>query len=394
LRREDETARKSAGELTAIQERLQAFDRDSQRLARQLHQEIPANVPSESLVRTWFEEVKVLREERLQRARLTAAIEHRQQRVLELAADKQALDEKLASLITASGSSDMLGMSSIADLVHRAEQLRQEVAECLATIEGQAAGHPLDGLLAQLDQTNEVELRLAIEEFTRQLDQLDGQRKETDQTIGSLDQRIEQMARSEDAGRLSLELHHQRSQLGEMCEQWVVHRLAAELLDRAVDRFTREHEPALLQYTRDFLRKLTGGRYQSVEHDSTNPTQFVVRSASGQSFEPDKLSTGTREQLYLAIRMAFITHYCETHEPLPVIMDDCFVNFDDSRTAHALAAISQWSTGAQRILLSCHFRVVQSLAEIAPDTPCIHLERDERTTVGELASEISVKNFS
>jgi uncharacterized protein YhaN len=147
----------------------------------------------------------------------------------------------------------------------------------------------------------------------------------------------------------------------------------------------------LLQYTREFLQRLTGGRYQTVEHDSAKPTQFVVRNASGQAFEPDRLSTGTREQLYLAIRMAFITHYCETHEPLPVIMDDCFVNFDDSRTAHALAAISQWSTGAQRILLSCHLRVVQSLADIAPETPCIHLEREERTTVAELASEIMVR---
>lgn len=391
LRREDEIVRKSEMELLSIEQRLQSFDRDLQRLARQLNEELSATVAGEILVRRWFEEVLLLRDQRLQRARLTAAIDYRQKRVAELTLEKDALDERLAGIISAAGSTDVLGMSMIAELVQRAEQLQQEISECLATMQGQAAGQELSGLMEQLSQTDEIRLRLVVEEFTRQLDQVDRQRKETDQSIGNFDQRIEQMARSEEAGRLALELHHQRSRLGELCEQWVIHRLAAELLDRAVDRFSREHEPVLLQYTRDFLQRLTGGRYQTVEHDSANPTQFLVRNTSGQSFEPERLSTGTREQLYLAIRMAFITHYCESHEPLPVIMDDCFVNFDDSRTAHALAAISQWKIAAQRIVLSCHFRVVQCLAEIAPHTPCIHLERDERMTVGELASETLLK---
>ena len=65
-------------------------------------------------------------------------------------------------------------------------------------------------------------------------------------------------------------------------------------------------------------------------------------------------------------------------------MDDCFVNFDDARTRHALEAIASWDQSLQTILLSCHWRVVQSLAEFAPETVVIHLEKDLQTTAGEL----------
>ncbi len=389
LRREDETARKAEAELQQVSQRLFEFESATRELARKVGTEIAPQVAAESIAMEWFDEVKRMRADRSERIRLKATMEHRQRRVEDLSNEKSALDNRLAALIAASGSNDVVGVSSIAQQVHQAEQLRQEIAECRSALEGQATGQPLAELLEQLANEDEVKLRIAIEEFNRNIDSLDQDRKLTDQKIGSLEQQIEQLAQNQQAGQLSQSLQFQRSQLAEMCEQWVVHRLAAELLDRAVDRFSGEHEPVLLQYTRDFLKQLTGGRYQTVEHDSSNAAKFIVRNASGEAFEPEKLSTGTREQLYLAIRMAFITHYCQNHEPLPVIMDDCFVNFDDLRTAHALRAIADWKINAQRILLSCHFRVVQSLAEISPEIPCIHLQRDERTTVGELAGQIA-----
>lgn len=390
LRREDEIVRKSATTLANLKAQIDSFETQSRKLARQLEFEISPSVNAESVVRGWFQEVKTIRDQRAERIRLQATIEHRTRRVAELSEQRATLDERLAALFAASGSSDLSGASTIADLVQRAEQLRLEIAECTAALDGQSAGQPLDNLLEQLSNSSDADLRFALNEYNSMLAGLDQQRKQTDQSIGSLNQRIEQMAKSQQAGSLAQTLHGQRNELAELCEQWVVHRLAAELLDRAVDRFSSEHEPVLLQYTRGFLQQLTAGRYQTVEHDTANPTKFVVRNAQGEALEPEKLSTGTREQLYLAIRMAFITNYCENHEPLPVIMDDCFVNFDDMRTANALRSIYQWKTDAQRVLLSCHFRVVQSLAEIAPDIPCIHLQRDERTTVGELAGEIAM----
>ena len=55
------------------------------------------------------------------------------------------------------------------------------------------------------------------------------------------------------------------------------------------------------------------------------------------------MSEGTRDQLYLALRLASLEQQFETNEPLPLLVDD-LVNFDDDRAAagiHVLAEIAQ-----------------------------------------------------
>ncbi len=141
----------------------------------------------------------------------------------------------------------------------------------------------------------------------------------------------------------------------------------------------------MIKHTRRFFKELTDGRYSVVEHDSGKHGGFAVRDNHGNPWQPDKLSTGTREQLYLAIRLAFITHFNETHEPLPVIMDDCFVNFDDTRARIALRTLIHWQESVQTILLSCHWRSVEALAELAPETPVITIANGELTTARQLA---------
>ena len=55
------------------------------------------------------------------------------------------------------------------------------------------------------------------------------------------------------------------------------------------------------------------------------------------------LSDGTRDQLYLALRLAAIEHHVETVSPCPVILDDILINSDDARASAALAGY--WRSG-------------------------------------------------
>ena len=41
------------------------------------------------------------------------------------------------------------------------------------------------------------------------------------------------------------------------------------------------------------------------------------------------MSNGTRDQLYLALRLASLEKYMESSEPMPFIVDDILVDFDD-----------------------------------------------------------------
>ena len=295
-----------------------------------------------------------------------------------------------ASVMDAHGDLDRAAFNALMERAQQATQLRIERNEVSTAIEMLAGKESLEDFLAALTAADESQLALQVIEVKRSIAQCETVRQQADQDVGALASQLEQLAKSEAAQRAGQRLHAQRGQLAEAAEQGVVGRLAQELLSRCIERFTQEHEPVLLQLTHQFLSKLTGGRYTAVDHSAASDGSFCVRNARGEAIEPNKLSTGTREQLYLAIRMAFITHYTEQHEPLPVLMDDCFVNFDDARTRLALQTLLGWKNSVQTILLSCHGRVVQQLAELAPDTPVICLDRHTTHTAREVVGELAL----
>ena len=85
------------------------------------------------------------------------------------------------------------------------------------------------------------------------------------------------------------------------------------------------------------------------------------------------MSTGTREQLYLAIRLAYVRHYCNTSESLPMVMDDILVNFDDERARSTLACLAEISKHVQIIFLTCHDATVQLANSVMPDAQTLYL---------------------
>lgn len=68
----------------------------------------------------------------------------------------------------------------------------------------------------------------------------------------------------------------------------------------------------------------------------------------------DELSRGTAEQLYLALRFGLIEEFARHAEPLPVVMDDTFVNLDAGRAAAAGEAVRDLATRHQVIYFTCH----------------------------------------
>jgi uncharacterized protein YhaN len=203
--------------------------------------------------------------------------------------------------------------------------------------------------------------------------------------ISGLDQRrlaaVEQKGRREHeaqqlggdrAARLGAELEVIKTELEEEVDRYVLVHLAERVLDRVTDRYARENQPAILQYTSELLARITAGRHLRVVVQPETRSLAVVDS-HGQLRLPADLSSGTREQLFLALRLAYILDYCDRSEPLPVILDDVLVNFDDDRAAASLAALRDAARATQVILLTCHRRVPDLARSVAPDTRILEL---------------------
>ena len=70
------------------------------------------------------------------------------------------------------------------------------------------------------------------------------------------------------------------------------------------------------------------------------------------------MSSGTRDQLYLALRLATLEYRLESHEPMPFIVDDILINFDDQRARATLQALARLAARNQVILFTHHQQIV------------------------------------
>ena len=69
------------------------------------------------------------------------------------------------------------------------------------------------------------------------------------------------------------------------------------------------------------------------------------------------MSDGTRDQLYLALRLAALDNHIESYETMPLILDDLLITFDDQRATALLEQLEKLSKRTQVILFTHHEHV-------------------------------------
>jgi uncharacterized protein YhaN len=86
-----------------------------------------------------------------------------------------------------------------------------------------------------------------------------------------------------------------------------------------------------------------------------------------------ELSEGTRDQLYLALRLAAVEAHAAVAPSLPFIGDDILQTFDDDRALAAMRVLGEISQRVQVILLTHHRHVLDLAARLPADT--VHICR-------------------
>ncbi|MGO9320708.1 MAG: ATP-binding protein [Solirubrobacteraceae bacterium] len=125
---------------------------------------------------------------------------------------------------------------------------------------------------------------------------------------------------------------------------------ATPILERA--------EELLPQLTADSLTRLF------VDDEDGDHPVLMARRDNGGELGVNGMSDGALDQLYLALRLAALEHHLDALPPLPVLMDDILVNFDEQRVATTVPALAEIAQRTQVVVLTHH----QHVATIAQDT--------------------------
>jgi uncharacterized protein YhaN len=131
-------------------------------------------------------------------------------------------------------------------------------------------------------------------------------------------------------------------------------------IERASDDMRRKLSPALGRAIALVAGKVTLGRYDQLRID---PDLKVQALAQGQTVSPDRLSGGTADAIYLALRLGLIEFLMGDRE-CPVILDDSLAQLDDGRAARMLEVIAAFAGHRQTLLLTCQSRTRRMLEEL------------------------------
>lgn len=101
------------------------------------------------------------------------------------------------------------------------------------------------------------------------------------------------------------------------------------LVDHVTEATMDSSRPAVFERARELLATITRGRYRLVL-DETETSFRAYDEANQKGLSLDELSSGTRVQLLLAVRLAFVEHQ-EHGVKLPLLMDETLANTDDRR---------------------------------------------------------------
>lgn len=154
-------------------------------------------------------------------------------------------------------------------------------------------------------------------------------------------------------------------------------RTAHILLQWALEKFRRRNQEPMLRRAGELFRDLTDGSFVRLQVAFAERDKLRLEAVRPDDREVPVagLSSGTEDQLFLALRIAAIEDYLHRGEALPFIADDLFVNFDDRRAAAGLRVLAALARKTQVLFFTHHEHLIEvARRALRLKTPVVRLE--------------------
>ncbi len=287
-------------------------------------------------------------------------------------------------------------ITSLGKKIEEWEELRREAGEVILNLQSMAGVEGVDELKSAIEKSDrlrilQTELSRVTKTLTEEgdglsaaelheecdlvdLDQLVVRGEVLEKELHTLRERLmearerrsearrafEAIGADDGAAKAAADRQAALAELKEVAERYVLVRSAALLLRWAIDRYRREKQAPLLKRAGRVFTTLTGGSFAdlALEFDQNDQAHLTGVRPSGERVAVGGMSTGTSDQLYLALRVASVEDYLERATPLPFVADDLFINFDDERAAAGLEVLGQLAEKTQVLFFTHHEHLV------------------------------------
>lgn len=354
------------GRVNGIEARLRDFNEDTAAIIADAAPEL-ASWPAVDAVAELSRRLETAVQNRNRKQSLDEGLIAAGDELLDAKRAVESAERELSSLILTAGVATVDELAVVEQQSLRAAAIKARLPELDRQITevSQAPAAELAVTVAGIDVDM---LDLQLEEADEQLARLEQELAELDVRLGELGRDRQAMERAGGAADAAQLAEQRVAELRELVANYLRLYIAGWALSEAIDEYRREHKDPLLRRADVLFPQLTCGAFDALEvsFDERDEPVLVGVRASGERVPVTRMSTGTREQLYLALRLASLERHVELHGPMPVILDDVVLHSDPARKSAILLALAELGRATQVIAFS-HDPQVIALAQRAVD---------------------------
>ncbi len=256
-------------------------------------------------------------------------------------------------------------------------QIQQQINGFRDTLNGLARGQTVDEFIDRIRAED-------IETITQRKAVLLGRKNETETALQTIRDTVSELksrkqtldAAGDTAAGFRQQAESVAAQLKQDASRFVRLRLAVHYLQAQIERFRKENQGPLLEKSGRVFQCITREAFAGLAAEfNADDVPVLVGLRPDHSVVPvSGMSDGSRDQLYLALRLAALDRYLETHEPMPLILDDLLITFDDERAAAILPELAKLAQRTQIFLFTHHDHLLELCCRNL-DEDAFHLHR-------------------
>ena len=278
-------------------------------------------------------------------------------------AKRRAAEASFAPVAEVAGQTDRKLLEAFVAISREVRQRLADLEEVQQEILRNGDGLGLDALISEAAGVDSETLEEQSHEISRSIEDLDAQLSTVATDLGGAKEAFRAMDKGPIAVCAAADAELARAEMGTQAEAYLLKRAQTVLLRRLIERQRQTQESPLLKRAGALFRKLTLERYAGLVIDTEESTPNLLGlSQNGTDTVPlEPMSDGTKDQLYLSLRVAAIEQSLADGVVLPFLADDLFINYDDDRARAGLGVLAELSRSTQVLFFTHH----QHLVEIA-----------------------------
>lgn len=286
----------------------------------------------------------------------------------------ELMEERLATMCEQACCLEYIELEAIEIRSTEYKKLKENLEMIEAQLLEQSAGETVEELVKKAEGIDKDSLPGQIEDVVKRIGDLEDERKVLQETIWEERNYLKETDGNEKAALAAEEAQGVLAEIREDVRKYVRVKMASSILKREIKRYRSENQGPLLSIASRVFSQLTRGSFSSLQADYNEKDEPILVGVrpSGEIVGVDGMSDGTRDQLYLSLRLASLERYLETNEQIPFVVDDILIKFDDDRAEATLNVLVQLSVQTQVIFFTHHNHLVEIAERVGVEKIMVH----------------------